>query len=132
MAQTAEAPFTAAQAHALVNQTSGTVAIAGSDALSIEDTGAHIDGLSVADLNALGTDGATGVSLFADDNVLSFNIAQYTAIAAHSIQLNSGNTVTLADTGSALSTYLTPTNIAALSNIDAIDASDNAISLSFY
>ncbi len=122
--------FTAAQAHALVNQTSGTVAIAGSDSLSIEDTGAHIDALSVADLNALGTDGATGVQLFADDNVLSFNVAQYTAIAAHSIQLNSGNTVTLADTGSALSTYLTPTNIAALSNIDTIDASDNAITLS--
>ena len=122
--------FTAAQAHALVNQTSGTVAIAGSDALSIEDTGAHIDALTVADLNALGSDGATGVSLFADDNALSFNVAQYTAIAAHGIQLNSGNTVTLADTGSALSTYLTPANIAALSNIDAIDASDNAISLS--
>jgi hypothetical protein len=122
--------FTAAQAHALVNQTSGAVAIAGSDALSIEDTGAHIDALSVADLNALGSDGATGVQLFADDNLLSFNVAQYTAIAAHSIQLNSGNTVTLADSGSALSTYLTPVHIAALSNIDAIDASDNAITLS--
>ncbi|HEY1630267.1 MAG TPA: calcium-binding protein [Rhizomicrobium sp.] len=122
--------FTAAQAHALVNQTSGTVAIAGTDAFSIEDTGAHIDGLTAADLNAIGTDGAAAVSLFADDNVLSFNVAQYTAIAAHSIHLFSVNMITLADTGSALSTYLTPTNIAALSNIDIIDASDNAITLS--
>ena len=122
--------LTAADAHALVNQTGGgTVTISGTDTVTISDTGANISGLSVADLSALAGEGAGSIVLLAN-GAYSLSVAQYSAITSGSIALTASDTVALADMGSTLATYLTPTNIAALVNIDSIDATDNAISLS--
>jgi Ca2+-binding RTX toxin-like protein len=121
--------FTAAQVHALVNQSSGHVALAASDTVTVADTGAAIAGLSVADINALGAEGAGHLVFDASDNVLALTVAQYTATVSDGIALTAADSVALTDMGSTLASYLTPAHIAALVNIDSIDASDNQISL---
>ncbi|HEY2069725.1 MAG TPA: hypothetical protein VGG48_09250 [Rhizomicrobium sp.] len=120
--------FSAAQAHALVNQTGGgTVHLASSDTFFVNDAGANVGGLSTADIAAFGGLGAGSVDIIGS-TPFSFSVAQYQAAVNNSVTIDSGNNVTLADTGAAIAA-LTAVQIGALgtNGIDHIDASDDAI-----
>ena len=114
--------LTAAKAVAL-----GDVGIAASDTLTIADTGANIAALTTGQLTAI--DGlAAAVVLDASDNALSLSKAQYLALGATT--LTAGDTVKIADTGANIASFTT-TQISGLAaaNIDSLDASDNALTL---
>ncbi|HTQ15239.1 MAG TPA: hypothetical protein VMH86_15310 [Rhizomicrobium sp.] len=124
--------LTAAQATAILHQTgAGTVSFDGTDAVTVADTGANIAGISAADFTALGGDGAASVKLDASDDALTITTAQYNAIIGASISLTAGDYVTLADTGANLAA-LTAGQLTALAanNVDAIHATDNAVTFS--
>jgi Ca2+-binding RTX toxin-like protein len=124
--------LTADQATAILHQThGGTVTLGGTDAVTISDTGAHIAGISASDLTALGTDGAGSVTINASDDVLTVSAAQYAAIVGANIALTAGDYVTVSDTGANIAA-LSPTDLAALAthHVDAVNASDDAITLS--
>jgi len=124
--------LTAAQAHALLHQTSGSVTEAANDTLTIADTDANIAALSAADLTALGTEGAGHVILDATGGSFSFSVAQFTAMSGAGLHISGSDTVTLADTGSALASYLNSTTIALLhtDGVSIIHATNGAVSLS--
>ncbi len=125
--------LTVAQAHALVNQTGGGhVSAAATDTIYVNDTGANLSALAIADLTALGAEGASSVQLFVNDGQpFDMSIAFFSAMVAATVSNQGGNNTVLTDTGSALTTFLTPSNITALhaNNVDSIDASNDAISL---
>jgi Ca2+-binding RTX toxin-like protein len=103
----------------------GAVGLTAGDKVTLVDTGAHLAGLaSFSGLAAAGID-----QLDASDDKLVLTVAQYNALGA--VKLTAGDTVTLSDTGAALSA-LTLTDIRALAHggIDKIDASDNVLTLS--
>ena len=96
----------------------------GADTVTLVDTSAHIDALSVNNLSKLA--GAHVDAIDASDNIVNFSVAQFNALG--SVALTTGDTVTLTDTGAHLAT-LTFSTLAA-KNVDALDASDNMLSIS--
>ncbi len=113
--------LTAAQASSL-----GTVVIAAGDAVTLADTGANIGALSAGQIGALDNAGVDIID--ASDNVLSLTAAKIAALGT--TVLVAGDTITLADTGANIAA-LTTVDIANLNGffVDAVDATDNAISL---
>lgn len=104
----------------------GTVTLTLSDAVTLADTGTAISALSST---VWGTFASKGIdTIDATNDVLSLNVAQYTALGTTT--LTNGDTVTLLDTGANLGT-LTATDIGNLAGkgVDIIDATDNMLSL---
>ncbi|MFC4174803.1 hypothetical protein ACFOYU_22575 [Microvirga sp. GCM10011540] len=116
--------LTADQAAALAD--SG-ISLAAGDDVALADTGAALGGLSAAELAALNGRGIDRID--ASDDVLALSLAQLNALG--SVGLTAGDTITLRDSGGALSS-LSPDQIGALAprGIDALDATDNFASLS--
>ncbi len=111
--------LTAGQAAAL-----GTIVFDGTDTVTLADTGAHIAALTAGQIGALAGSGIDTIN--ATDDALALTVAQYNALGT--VALTAGDTVTLADTGANLAA-LTSTDIGNLVNIDAINATDDALSL---
>ena len=102
----------------------GSVTLTQSDVVTLADTGATISGLSTGNIDALA---AGGIDIFdATNNAISFTVAQYNETVTDHIALTAGDAVTLADLGPTLS-LLTASEINALVNVDAIDATDNTL-----
>jgi Ca2+-binding RTX toxin-like protein len=103
------------------------IAIAEGDTAALSDSGQNISGLSVTQIVALAAQGIASID--ATDNALSLTAAQFNALGT--VTLTATDAVTLTDTGAAL-VGLSATQIGQLAakGIDAIDASDNALSLS--
>ena len=123
--------LTAADALAVLNQTyGGSVTFDATDALTLADSGANLGALTAAQLASIAADGAASVALNASDDVLSISDAQFNAIVTASIALTAADFVKLADSGAVLQA-LTAGDIATLAAhlVDAIDATDNAFSL---
>ena len=114
--------LTVAQVRAL-----GTVVVTASDEGIVADSGAALAGLSVAEVAALAAKGIDTID--ATDGVLSLSLAQYQALGT--VALTSADVVTLTGTGTALA-GLSAADIAALADagVDAIDATDDALTLS--
>jgi hypothetical protein len=123
--------FSVAQAEALIHQTGGgTVSLSAGDAFYVNDTGTNISTLTASDMTALGALGAGAVDLIGS-GAIAVNVATFNAAVAAEVAFDAGDNVTLADTGSALQTFLTATNIAAAhaAGVDAVDATDDALTL---
>lgn len=110
----------------------GALRLTGLDTVSLFETGTKLATLlstltadQIADLSAKGID-----ALNASDNQLSLSVAQFSALG--NLGLTAADTVTLSDTGVKLANLLATLTPAALSakGIDALDASDNQLSLS--
>jgi Ca2+-binding RTX toxin-like protein len=99
-----------------------------SDVVTLADTGTAIAALSVAEIAGLA--GKFVDRIDSINGVLSLTVAQYQALG--SIALTTTDTITLADTGANLAA-LTGSQLAALAGkgVDRIDATDNALSLTF-
>jgi hypothetical protein len=118
--------LTVAQAQLITDK---GLAFAAGDAVTISDAGATLALLTAAQIAALT---AKGIDVLdASDNTLTLTAAQAAALAGSSAGAASGDVVTVVDSGAALSA-LTPAQIAALNGkgIDALNATDNALSLS--
>ncbi|WP_414471426.1 hypothetical protein [Microvirga sp. M2] len=105
----------------------GDVGLTAGDVVTLADTGGTLSALSAAQIGALAAKGID--ALDASDDRLKLSIAQLGALGE--LGLTPGDTVTLADTGAALSA-LTAAQMGALvaRGVDAVDASDNRIDLS--
>ena len=103
----------------------GSVALTGSNTVNLVDTGTNIAALTSTQIGDLAGDFIDNIN--ATNDALNLTVAQYTALGA--VTLTAGDTNTLVDTGTNLGA-LTTTQIADLDNnlIDAIDASNNAVS----
>src|SRR5262249_52420655 len=99
------------------------------DTVTISDTSTVLNGLTTAQIDALGTNNVDFLS--ATDSVISWNASQMTHLLATTVAFASANTVTIADTGANIAA-LTSAQLGQLSahGVDRIDASDNAISFS--
>ena len=97
-----------------------------SDTITIADTAANLAALTSTDIDEL-SDLAAAVVLDASDNTQSLTVAQYLALG--DVTLAAGDTVTISDTGANIAT-LTSGQLGGLAaaNVDAINASDNAVS----
>jgi len=104
----------------------GTGGLPASDIVTLADTGAALGGLSVGVFGLLASRGIDRID--ATDNVLTLSVARYQALGT--VALTGADTVTLADTASAIAA-LTPADFAALAGkgIDQIDATGNALIL---
>lgn len=107
-------------------QALGTVELAAGDVVTLADSGAAIAALSAQDIAALADAGIDKID--ATDNVLSLTVAQFQGLGT--VELASGDVVTLADTGTAIAA-LSASAIAELGTlgVDRINASDNTLSL---
>ncbi len=105
-------------------QALGTVALTAGDDVTLADTGANLEALSVDDIGNLGAGGVDHID--ATDNVLTISLAEFNALGT--VTLTQSDTVTLADTGAAISS-LGATDIDALATggVDILDATDDAI-----
>jgi hypothetical protein len=95
------------------------------DTITLADTGAHIKDLSAVQFAALAANGIDKIN--ATDNVLALTAAQFNGLG--SVNLTGSDTVTIRDTGAGLATL----NFALLAgkNVDAIDSTDNLLTLSY-
>jgi hypothetical protein len=107
-------------------QALGTVELAAGDVVTLADTGANLAALSASEIAALADAGIDKID--ATDNVLSLTVAQFQGLGT--VELASGDVVTLADTGTAIAA-LSASALAELGTlgVDRIDASDNTLSL---
>jgi antitoxin (DNA-binding transcriptional repressor) of toxin-antitoxin stability system len=98
---------------------SGELSFASGDTVTLQDAGGALSSLSAGQIRALGGKGIDAIN--ASDNVLSLSLAQFNALGA--VHLTAGDTVTLTDSGTALSS-LAPSQLAALSGqgVDAVNA----------
>ena len=105
----------------------GGVTLAAGDIVTLADTGAAFGALTTSQIGALAGMGVDKID--ATDNLLSLTVAQYQALGV--ITLTAADTVTLSDTGAHIAA-LSASQIGALmaNGVDAIDATDNAITLS--
>jgi Ca2+-binding RTX toxin-like protein len=105
----------------------GSVTLTQTDAVTLKDTGAHLAALTASDIAALAASGID--QLNASNGSLTFSLDQFEALGT--VKLTPANTVTLADTGAALS-GLSAAQIGALraAGIDRLDATDDTLSLS--
>ncbi|MCB5176769.1 hypothetical protein [Microvirga lenta] len=99
----------------------------GGSTVAVADTGAAIAALTPAQIGALAAQGVGSVD--ATDNSLALSLAQFGALGT--VTLSAADSLVLADAGAQIS-GLTPAQIAefAAKGVDALDASDNAITLS--
>jgi RTX calcium-binding nonapeptide repeat (4 copies) len=120
--------FSVAQAEALIHQTGGGhVALTAGDAFYVTDTAANVATLTTADLAALGALGAGTVDLIAS-GALSIGVAFYNAAVAANVTLDSGDNVTLADTGANLDSLSAAVlGTLAAHGIDQIHATNGAV-----
>jgi Ca2+-binding RTX toxin-like protein len=104
----------------------GTVGLPATDIVTLADTGAALGGLSVGAFGLLASRGIDRID--ATDNVLTLSVARYRALGT--VELTGADTVTLADTASAIAA-LTAADFAALAGkgIDLIDSTGNALIL---
>ncbi len=105
------------------------LSFAAGDSVTVSGTGAALASLAPSDIASLVS---KGIDVFdASDNTLTLTAAQAAALAGGGAGAASNDAVAVIDTGAALSA-LTPAQIAALNGkgIDALNATDNALSLS--
>jgi Ca2+-binding RTX toxin-like protein len=110
-------------------QSLGGVTLADGDLVTVVDTGANLAALSAEQITALGAAGVDAVD--ASDDVLNLTVAQGLAGDAAGIDLVFSDLVTIVDTGANISAASAEI-MAGLheAGFDAIDATDNAYSLS--
>jgi len=107
-------------------QALGTVELVAGDVITLADTGAHIAALSAQDFAALADAGIDRID--ATDNVLNLTVDQFLGLGT--VELATGDLVTLADSGANIAA-LSAADLATLGSmgVDALDATDNALSL---
>jgi Ca2+-binding RTX toxin-like protein len=105
----------------------GSVVLTTDDMVTLSDTGAALEALSVAQLAALAGKGVDRISV--SDNALSLSLAKLQALGT--VALGAANVVTLTDTSAVLS-GLSVSDLGALAGkgIDRIDSTSNALTLS--
>jgi len=105
----------------------GPITLTGTDSVVLADAGAHFARLSAAQVAGLAAAGVDRID--ATDNILGLTVEQHAALGG--VALTGNDLVTLADAGSNIAA-LTPTQISRLAaqGIEAIDATDDAITLS--
>lgn len=118
--------LSAAQHAALVLAGAGAPALTAADTVTVADTAANL----LTEMGAAGTGFVAGVDAIDASDALSLTVAQLTGLVSDSVVLTSADAVTLADTGANIAAQ-TAAAIALLAGlgIDAIDASDNVLSL---
>lgn len=125
--------LTAADGHALVNQTGGgTVTIASNDAVTISDTGANITAMSATDLAGLSAASLGEASItYLASGAYSLSVDQYNAITLNGGLLTASDTIALTGTDGQLGAFLTPSVITGLgtNHIDSIDSTSDTLSL---
>jgi Ca2+-binding RTX toxin-like protein len=104
----------------------GTVTLTAADTVRLVDTGASIAALTPAQLASLAGKGLDTID--ASNNTLNLTAAQFAALGATT--LTAGDTVRIVDTGANIAA-LTAAQFGTLAgkNVDALDASDNVLSL---
>jgi hypothetical protein len=107
-------------------QALGTVELVAGDVITLADTGTHIAALSAQDFAALADAGIDRID--ATDNVLNLTVDQFLGLGT--VELATGDLVTLADSGANIAA-LSAADLATLGSmgVDALDATDNALSL---
>lgn len=103
----------------------GSVSLTGADTVSLVDTGANLGAMSAEEIATLAGYGVD--KLNASNNVLTLSVAQYNALGA--VQLTGGDVVSIKDTGANLATLDFST--LAANKVDAIDAIDNVLTISY-
>jgi hypothetical protein len=91
------------------------------DTVTVSDAATSIEALAASDFTTL----ANVDKWDSTDDTLSLTVAQVTAVT--NTKLTSGDTVTMSDSGANIATF--GTNASNYSNVDAYDATDNALSL---
>ena len=107
-----------------------TIALTPADTVELSDTEANIEALNAAALTAY-VEQDVDIVHAGDTGMLSLSVPQIVAVLDNGAAFLSGDTVTLVDTGAIIGA-LTATQIGELAaiNVDAIDASDNVLTLS--
>jgi hypothetical protein len=107
-------------------QARGSMVLSAGDAVTLADAGATLGSLAVGELAALGAARVDGLD--ATDDALTLTVAKYQALEG--VQLTTGDTVTLGDTGANLA-GMTGAAIGALgaAGVDVLDATNDSLTL---